>query len=349
MMKKKIVFTLIKILGALFTAWLLVRILDGVFTPKYVSENQDGNVTSEFYEVETPLDAVYFGSSTVYNAITADYLWKEYGFTSYTRANASQTLWQSYYMIRDTVRNNRPELITLDVSFMKYGEDFTEEPSNRKAIDGMRFSVDKIRCAKASMWEDEDIYSYVFPILRYHSRWKELKEEDYKYAMKKPQVTYDGFIMSFERPEKVPEFDPMEPESYDFPEKAEEYLLKIMDYCRDEDIDLLLMKTPTYINNWFPEYDARLEKLSEGYENCDYINFDSYEKEMELDRAVDYADGHSHMNVDGAEKFSKYFGAYIKERYELPDHRGDDRYSSIWNDRYTRYSMDLEKGKAALQ
>ena len=41
-------------------------------------------------------------------------------------------MWQSYYLMRDTVRYNRPKLITLDVSFMKYGDDFAEEAANRK-------------------------------------------------------------------------------------------------------------------------------------------------------------------------------------------------------------------------
>ncbi|MBQ7464160.1 MAG: hypothetical protein IJS86_04795, partial [Lachnospiraceae bacterium] len=298
---------------------------------------------------KTPLDAVFFGSSTVYNAVSPDLMWDRYGFTSYTRANASQTMWQSYYLIRDAVRHNRPKLITLDVSFMKYGEDFVEEAANRKAIDGMRLSLDKLRCAKASMWEKESLASYVFPVMRFHSRWDDLKGEDIRFAFGRPEVTYDGFIMEFKKTEEVEEYEGLELKDPLFPRKAEDYLIKIMDYCEQEKIPLLLMKTPTYINTWFPEYDERLEEMTKGYEGCDYINFDVDADEIGLDRKEDYVDGHSHLNVEGAQKFSVYFGGYIKDRYDLPDHRDDDRYCGVWNDRYTRYCMDLEIGKAALK
>lgn len=341
--------TIIKTAAALIVSGMLLFVLDGVFSPKYITENKDGNITAEFYRTGTPLDAVFFGSSTVYNAVSPDIMWDRYGFTSYTRANASQTMWQSYYLIRDTVRNNRPKLITLDVSFMKYGEDFFEEAANRKTIDGMRLSPDKLRCAKASMWEEESLISYVFPILRFHSRWDDLKGEDLRYAFRRPKVTYEGFIMEFGKTEEVEEYDKIELSEPAFPQKAEKYLRLIMDYCREEDIPLLLMKTPTYINTWHPEYDEMLGHMTRDYEGCDYINFDQAAEHMGIIRAEDYVDGHSHLNVNGAQKFSVFFGGYIKERYDLPDHRDDDRYSGIWNDRYTRYCMDLERGKAALK
>ncbi len=348
-MKDTIIKTITKSAAAVLLGMTILLVLGRIFSPKYINENRDGNITAEFYGEDTPLDAVFFGSSTVYNAISPDVLWDRYGFASYTRANASQTLWQSYYLMRDTVRYNRPKLITLDVSFMKYGADFAEEAANRKTIDGMRFSADKLGCAKASMWEDESLSSYIFPIFRFHSRWDELTEDDLRFAFRRPKVTYEGFIMEFGRTDEPEEFGKLKPGDRLFPEKAEEYLVKIMDYCRDEDIPLLLMKTPTYINTWFPEYDKRLEEMAKGYEGCDYINFDRAAEEIGLDRREDYVDGHSHLNVDGARKFSVCFGRYIKDRYDLPDHRGDDRYSGVWNDRYTRYCMDIEKGKAALK
>ena len=342
-MWKKTAGILVRTFLALFVAGTILYVLNSVFMPKYVSENQDGNVTAEFYEIETPIDAAYFGSSTVYNAIPADFLWDRYGLASYTRANASQTLWQSYYLIKDTIKVNRPQLITLDVSFMKYGEDFCEEGSNRKAIDGMRFSADKFRCAKASMSGEESIYSYIFPILRFHSRWNDLKREDIEYAFKRPQVTYDGFIMEFDGVEELEEFDMSEPDEASFPDKSTEYLLKIIKLCEGEDIDLLLMKTPTYINNWYSAYDRILSDIAGSHKKCRYVNFDAYEDELMLDRHYDYVDGHSHLNVKGAEKFAVFFGHYIKECYDLPDHREEEVYSRYWDKQYMRYEQAKEQ------
>ena len=327
---------------------ILIFLLDRIFMPKYITENPDGNVTAEFYAVKTPIDAAYFGSSTVYNAIPPDYLWHEFGIASYTRANASQTLWQSYYLMKDTIRHNKPELITLDVSFIKYGEDFYEEPSNRKTIDGMRFSVDKLRCARESMWKEESLYSYIFPVLRFHSRWQELKAEDLRYAIRRPAVTYDGFIMEFNEYGENDEYAPPVDEDRDFPEKSVLYLEKIIALCNKEEIPLLLMKTPTYVTNWYPSYDRKLSELVAGIEGVDYINFDIYEEELGIDRQKDYVDGGSHLNIKGAEKFSKAFGAYITEIYGLEDHRNDDRYSRYWNRQYERYDHDKKSGTDIL-
>ena len=338
-MKKKKGIVIRIIMGFIITG-TLIYVLDSIFMPKYISENPDGNVTAEFYDVKTPIDAAYFGSSTVYNAIPADFLWHEYGISSYTRANASQTIWQSYFLMKDTIKTNRPKLITLDVSFMKYGEDFYEEPSNRKTIDGMRMSLDKFRCAKASMWKEESIYSYIFPILRFHSRWKDLKPEDFLYAFKRPAVTYDGFIMEFNEYAENDDFLPASEEDNSFPEKPEEYLKKIIDLCESEGISLMLMKTPTYVNNWYPSYDRELSEMTSGYDDVEYINFDIYEEELGIDRHKDYVDGGSHLNVAGAEKFSRAFGAYIKDRYELEDHRQDENYYEYWNKKYERYERD---------
>ena len=47
---------------------------------------------------------------------------------------------------------------------------------------------------------------------------------------------------------------------------------------------------------------------------------------MGLDFETDYADA-AHLNYKGSPKFSKYLGAWIKENYDIPDHRGEESYS----------------------
>lgn len=35
-----------------------------------------------------------------------------------------------------------------------------------------------------------------------------------------------------------------------------------------------------------------------------------------------------HLNASGAERVSIYLAAYLKENYDLPDHRGEEAYAS---------------------
>ena len=47
----------------------------------------------------------------------------------------------------------------------------------------MKWSKSKIVAINASMTEEENFIEYVFPILRYHSRWNELVKEDFKICL----------------------------------------------------------------------------------------------------------------------------------------------------------------------
>ena len=132
--------------------------LNRIFIPKYVEDNQDGRVTEEFYREKTDLDVLFFGSSTVYNAISPVYLYENYGFSSYVRANASQTLWQSYYLLEEMLGYETPKVVVFNVLSMKYGEP-QKEAYNRMAIDGMRMSSSKISAIKASMSDKESFAS----------------------------------------------------------------------------------------------------------------------------------------------------------------------------------------------
>lgn len=333
--------------GAAVTV-LLAAALNRIFIPKYINDNQDGRVTAEFYREKTAPDILFFGSSTVYNAISPVWLYEKYGYASYVRANASQPLWQSYYLLEDALYDCKPGLVMVDMSFMKYGGDFVEEASNRKALDGMRFSKSKYDCIKASMWEGEQPVTYLFPVFRFHSRWKELKKEDFLYALKQPDVTYNGFIMQFDIPDEQVIYEKEPRESYDFPEKAWEYLDRICDLCRKEEIPLVLMKTPTYVNNWYDEYDSALTEYA-GKQGIEYVNFDWYKEEMGNNLRTDYVDSGSHLNLVGAEKFTSFLGGFIREYMENSSgrafsHEGDTKFDKIWEGKVLRYERDKAEG-----
>ena len=190
---------LIKVIFTIFLCILFTVLLDRLFMPKYVNENLDGRITPEFYRADKDLDVIFLGSSTVYNAIVPSKLYEDTSSKVYLRANASQTLWQSYYLLEDALADHQPKLVALDVSFMKNGEEFIEEPSNRKAIEGMRPSLSKIKAIKASQYEEEHVETYFFPVYRYHSRWKDLKKEDFEYLFYQELSNDTSWLPDFDR------------------------------------------------------------------------------------------------------------------------------------------------------
>lgn len=338
---KKILMRILSVIMVL----VLIVLADHIFIPKYVNENIDGSITSEFYNEKSDIDVVFLGPSTVHYCISPVYMWDKFGFTSYDRSNASQTVWQSYYMLKDTLRVKSPELVMLDVSFMRNGEEYIEEASNRKCIEGMKNIFDKWGAIKASMYKDEQPLSYYFPVLRYHSRWKDLKPEDFEYAFKRPLVTYNGYLMDFTvvKDQHLYETEPIEFD--DFPEKSMEYLQKIMDLCKDTGIRLVLMKTPTFTNTWHDEYDVRMEEIASD-NGISYINFCKYADEMGLVPAEDYIDDGEHTNIYGAQKVSEYIGEYIiNNDYIHSEHEQDEALIKEWNEKLSRYEADKNRGE----
>ena len=321
---------------------VLISLLDHIFIPKYINENTDGRITAEFYEERPGLDLVALGSSTLYNAMIPAELYKEKGICSFVRSNASQTVWQSYYLLEDAIKYNKPKIVIFDVSFMKYGEDFVEEPSNRKTIEHMKSPVSKYCAVKASMYEEEDIASYYFPILRYHSRWKELTTEDIGYAYASPQVTYNGYIMESQIAKDQHIYESEAAPGISFPAKAMEYLDRITELCRKEDIKLLLIKTPTFVNSWHREYDDLLREYA-AENSISYFNFDDMAEAMNINVRTDYIDDGEHLNINGAKKFTTALGDYLLENCELEDHRGDEGLNRSWQEKLDRYEADSQR------
>ncbi|MCR4656305.1 MAG: SGNH/GDSL hydrolase family protein [Lachnospiraceae bacterium] len=327
-------------------AVLLFTVLNRVFMPKYVSENPDGHITEDFYKEKLPLDVIFVGSSTVYSAVSPPVLWERQGFASYDRGNASQPMWISYYMIEDAFKSGRkPELVALDVGFIKYDDNFVEEPSNRKALDGMRLSRVKLDAVKAAKGEDEKVIDYIFPILRFHTRWKELSLEDFEYVFRNAYVDHNGYLINYNVTDSLPERDGPRymNEDIEISKRNREYLLKIIELCRDNGTGLFLMKVPSYSNNWGYHFDDQIREIAEPY-GIDYVNFDESADEIGLDYNIDSPDNGNHLNTYGAEKFSAYLADYLKAHYELSSHKEDEKYRKVWDEKLERYEADKKTG-----
>lgn len=71
------------------------------------------------------------------------------------------------------MKHETPKVVVFNVLALKYNEP-QSEAYNRMSIDGMKWSMSKVNDIKASMTDEENFVDYIFPLLRYHSRWSEL-------------------------------------------------------------------------------------------------------------------------------------------------------------------------------
>ncbi|MCI8800069.1 MAG: SGNH/GDSL hydrolase family protein [Lachnospiraceae bacterium] len=339
MNKKSMVRAVCSVTFVIVTLFLLQRLL----MPKYASDVVEGNLIAEYYEEEKNHDVIFIGDCEVYENFSPKVLWEDYGINSYIRGSAQQLIWQSYYLLEDTLRYEKPKVVIFNVLALKYDEP-QKEAYNRMSLEGMRWSVSKVKSILASMTEEEHFLDYVFPILRYHSRWSELDAEDVEYMFHRKPVSHNGYYMRVDvKPaENVPEGRILA--DYQFGENACRYLDKMTELCRENDIQLVLVKAPSLYPYWYDEWEEQVEVYAAEHDLL-YINFLELAEETGLDFSQDTYDGGLHLNLTGAEKITKYLGKILAEECALPDRRGEAELSEVWEEKISAYEQEIEEQK----
>ncbi len=344
--RKKLKITLAIAITAMSILTILF-LLQCLLMPKYMTEIKEGSLIEEYYKEETKHDVIFVGDCEVYENISPITLWEKHGITSYIRGSAQQLIWQSYYILEDTFLNEKPDIVIYNVQSMIYGEP-QSEAYNRMTIDGMKLSSAKINSIKASMTEEESVISYIFPLIRYHSRWSDLKLEDFKYMFNKESVSHNGYLMQTAiRPmESLPAVKPLD--DYTLPEISFEYLDKMAKLCKDNGSRLILVKSPSIYPHWYEEWDEQIKEYA--LENdLEYYNFLKSIDEIGIDWKKDTYDMGMHLNVYGAEKYSDYLGNILIENYgatNIFSHEEDEKLVNVWNEKVKRYEEEKIKSES---
>ena len=332
MKKKRIIAAVLVIAFTITSLYVLQRLL----VPKYQTGIIEGSMIEEYYKDESDHEVLFIGDCEVYENFSTITLWEKYGITSYIRGSAQQLTWQSYYLLEDTLRYETPKVVVFNVLALKYNEP-QNEAYNRMSIDGMKWSSSKVENIKASMMDDENFIDYVFPILRYHSRWSELTEDDFEHIFSKDLVTHNGYYMRVDVKPQGEFPDPKPLIDYTLGDKAMGYLQKMVDLCKEKDIELVLIKAPTEFPHWYDEWDKQVVEFAKKNE-VEYINYIPLQDEIGLDMLKDTYDAGLHLNTQGAEKMADYFGAYLVENFDLTDYRNNEEYVKIWQKKIDFYN-----------
>ncbi len=336
-MKTKILirslFTIVFIMSSLY---LLQRLL----MPKYMSDIVEGTMVSEYYDEKKDHDVVFIGDCELYENISPQVLWDEYGINSYIRGTAQQLIWQSYYLMEETLTYEKPDVIVFNVLSMKYDEP-QKETYNRMTLDYMKWSKSKVDSIQVSMTEEEHLIEYIFPLLRYHSRWSELTKDDLKYFFSRDKVTHNGYYMRVDvMPAKnIPE--PKVLENYQFGENAYYYLDKMVELCKANDVELVLVKAPSLHPHWYNQWEEQMENYANEH-GLKYYNFLEVIGEVGLDFNKDTYDSGLHLNLSGATKMAKYFGKILQEECGLENRHDEEDLVASWNQKREVYEAEIK-------
>lgn len=272
----------------------------------------------DFYEMERDsVDVLFLGSSQAGAGLNPQDLYNKYNITSYNLSSDSQPLWVSYYWLQEVLKYQSLQAVVLDC-YMLWSDTKKSESDARKAFDNMRLGIVKLEAIDTVCTFDErqSRLSYLLTNLRYHERWQELSERDFSWKEDiVPPAKLKGFYL-YKNQCGYQDYVPLEireSEIDDFLPEAKSYLDKIVKLCRENDIELILIKTPT-----LAETLERHNAVAEYAAANSLMFFDFNEKILHEKINYDYpADMHdnetsgaksAHANPSGARKMTHFIG-----------------------------------------
>ena len=294
-----------------------------------------------FIQRANQVDVLFFGDSHAYSAIYPMELWENYGIASYNLANYNLTIPMSYWVMRNALLSCNPKVVVLDVNQIWEQEKLCESSNDaHTGLDGFPLSRVKLE-AIFDLMDDPAITDksgqlytdlraeFIFPLIKYHSRWNELTMQDLK-----PEYNQE---LGGERNIFV-----AEPEAYELTASTADeqgfgfvYLRRFIEHCQSQGIQVLLVNLPYPCpnNNEEQLYTNAVMYTAEEY-GIEYLDF------VYMDQIVDYStdcyDPASHLNPSGAWKVTDFIGEHLAHAYDLPDHRSEAVYAS-WNSDYAAY------------
>ena len=304
------------------------------FQPVWTAWNNYNTTRGIYEEPENTIEVVFFGASIVANGIIPSSLYEDYGISSYNLGMEQQPLMTSYYWLEEVYRLQSDSLTTvvLDVSELRHTP---TEAFFHKAFDGMQYSSVRLRAA----WDyaDEDLHTaltFLIPFFSYHDRWQELSKTDFKKSSYEPESYLRGYNFASTRYIDSTSWDSMtikngvldeSVEAQELDEDSIYYLEQMVAFCEQNDLQLVLIKTPH--GYWNSAYHNAVETIADDYGLTFLdLNFDPLLSELNFNMSSDLKDS-GHANYYGASKLTAYLGQWLTENADVTDVRGDEDYA----------------------
>ena len=271
-------------------------------------------------EPKDSIDTVFIGDSEVYHSFIPLNIWRDYGITSYDVSSPSQKLVYSMEFLNKTFENQSPKIVFLETNAI----------------------------FRKSYLEDEITYKaeQIFPVFRYHDRWKNLQLKDFSasveytanennkgyYFTKKSKPATDKAIKEYMKYSDV---------SAPILSTNKKYLNGIAKFCEKHGAKLVLISTPS-TKNWNYQRHNAMEAISKDL-GVDYIDTNLLRDDIPIDWKKDTKDKGDHLNYNGAVKLTDYVGKYLDDTKLFKDKRNDPSYDN-WNTCLEKFEKQVKKG-----
>ena len=138
----KIIKKALKIIAFLLILLILVTKIGKILEPKWYDEWMNTEVVDEFYLLpNNSIDVLAVGSSQVIKGFSSLELYNNYGISAYGLGTEQQSFASTYAWIKESLKTQNEKFICFEVKM--FFED-TPEAQDRKGIDNMKFSLNKL-------------------------------------------------------------------------------------------------------------------------------------------------------------------------------------------------------------
>lgn len=298
----------------------IILVISSLWIGKVAMENSDFILgrSRSFAEIgkeeKDSVDLLVLGDSESYTSVSPMQLWEEQGMTAYVCGQPGQEIQETYYMLKTALEAQTPKVVLMETNLM------FRDPG-------------PVASVKAAATES---LRHHLPVFRFHNLWKCI------FNGKKPgEVSYKGFILRggvspFDSGDYMKETS----EVQEIPATVRIYMDEIQKMCKENGATLVLMSTPSPKNYNYKKHNAITEYAKEN--GLTYFDLNVQAKELGMDWQTDSYDKGDHLNLNGARKVTTWVGKYLKENYDLPDHRGKTEYKS-WDKEKEKYEESIKK------
>lgn len=281
--------------------------------------DRETTLASFYSEDPGSVDMVVVGSSHVNSGVIPSLFWERCNLSACNVYSWAQPMWTAYHYIVESIRQQDPDIVLLDMYGMTYGNSYIMPQEIDRINYETSFNLDislnylaLIRTAEhvgldLRPWED------FLNLPRYHTRWKGLDRRMFTYDPHDSRDFLKGYGISYAvQPQTCPAYTVSQSvEPYEF---CVEYLDRIVALCEKKQVQLVFTMLPYVYNEveagidlWIEQYAAQ-----HGIPYISYIGKDA--QAPGLDWQTDLQDN-AHLNYAGARKVTEDLARRLGEMF----------------------------------
>ncbi len=305
--------------------------------------NYTEKISGFYNSPENEYDVMFFGSSNTYCSFNPLIMYEENGTKSYILATQNQPVWASYTYMKEALKTQKPKLLVMDILAFTYEEEYADEGVTHSYMDDLPLSQNKLELASVSAPDYGTRFELICNFVKYHSRWNELTKTDFTFDRSKARDYLKGYVLLEQTFDGAILPDGQTDKTEPIAEKQKEYFYKIVNLAEDNNIPLLLVKTPSNVVKQDQMKYNTVKQMAKK-EGIPFIDFNRRYEEIGLDIKDDFFDK-SHLNYKGAEKFTRYFAGVVSGEYPDIKSKDTNNTANTWNADLKEYYKYCEKIK----